>query len=81
MCWQSKDKERAKARLVVQAMRKVDKDFASLFTYSPTVSRIITRVSLTRMIHLIIRYCVDLIEESSLMKYSTVLEYDTDFLS
>jgi ribonuclease HI len=36
-----------KARLVVQAMRKLDNDYHSLFTYAPTVTKASTRLLLT----------------------------------
>jgi hypothetical protein len=35
------------ARLVVQAMRKLDKDYYSLFIYAPTVTKASTRLLLT----------------------------------
>lgn len=37
----------AKARLVVQAMRKLDWDYQSLFTYAPTVAKASSRLLLT----------------------------------
>lgn len=37
----------AKARLVVQAMRRIDRDFAKLCTYSPTVAKASARSLLT----------------------------------
>lgn len=42
------DEQYAIARLVVQAMRKLDKDYGSLFTYAPTVSKASSRILLTR---------------------------------
>lgn len=37
----------AKARLVVQAMKKLDRDYDSLFTYAPTVAKASARLLLT----------------------------------